>query len=465
MSEAALEDANKGYYLEKDDTVNNDPHGEIFDFNLNSVYVEPTVGNYYYINLTGFSLDPNGDELKLVWKNPGGSDDNIANGADVIVDRIEWGNHKNNISTTNPPDDREYDNTTLLDCPGSLISGQSFRRNPNGTDTDNCQSDFDPLPRTPRPAGIPPPKSKPGAPTQLRVHRGPWNAIGGPDDLVLSWISPTWNWDNLTKNIVYYDTDISNGFQYTSFRIVDPNSTFEGDADWCLLPGYHLDGNDYAFIIHTTGDTVASYENMTGTNVGYKYGITLTSAINRIWVSIPYHSDYDFASDITTDSFPDGEAVTAVERWNYTKQDYDSRLWFGMWVNDFDIEPGDAIHLSINPLGSALPYTWKIVGAHDPDFQFELIENSGPLTDYKMLSLPYHRTYQMASDITAEFPDKTKISVVGHYNYTIPKWEARRYAVVGWFDDFSILPSPTDVVYFYVTSPASYYWTPQVEAF
>ena len=462
LDEAMLEHGTHGYYIQKDDTVNNDPIGDEFHFSANQAYVERLGGtNYYYINLTGFSLDPNGDELKLVWKNPGDTSDNIADGYDVIVDRVEWGNHANNISTTTPPDDREYDNTTLLDCPGSLIAGQSFRRFPNGTDTDNCQSDFDPLPMTGRPAAI---KilDYPGAPTDLRVHRGPWNTIGNADDLVLSWISPTWKWANLTKNIVYYDTDISDGFQYTNYHMFSPNSTFGGDADWCRLPGYHLDGNDYCFIVHTTGDTVGSYENMTDSNVGYKQNIVLDSTMGILWVSIPYFSDYDFASDITNDGFPDGSIISAVRKWDYLTQTYLTRSYFMGWIGDFDIIPGDAIYVFVT---TSVSFTWKIVGAHDPALNFALLENVGT-TDFMMLSLPYHRTYQKASDISSDFTQNQQIDIVGQYNYTTGYWDTWYWSFIkfAWDGfDFTIFDSPADAILFEVkkTAPA-YTWQPTV---
>jgi hypothetical protein len=58
---------------------------------------------------------------------------------------------------------------------------------------------------------------------------------------------------------------------------------------------------------------IQSHADKTGTKVGYKYGIELTSSISRIWISIPFHSDYDYASDIaavTDVEFTDGSIIT-----------------------------------------------------------------------------------------------------------------------------------------------------------
>jgi hypothetical protein len=474
LNETMLEDATHGYYLQVDDTTNNDPYGPIFDFNVSAADVVSTPNNYYYINLTTLSLDSSADELKLVWKNPvnwlgAPTSHNIANGSDVIVDRIEWGNHINNISTTTPPDDREYDNTTLLDCPGLLISDQSYIRWPvNGTDTDNCFSDFSRQPATERPPTGPIiPPDTPGAPTELRVHKGGGAWGGAADDLVLYWKAPTWKWDKLVKNIAYYDDDLSNGFQYTTYFMFDPNSAGPGLDDWCILTGFLGDGNNYTFIVHTTGNTVGVNENMTGTNVGYKFGITLENWMTGIWVSIPYHSDYDFAADLTDDSFPNNDHITAVEKWNYATQGYESRLWmFGMWNFDFDIIPGDAIRLSVNTGSPFLPYTWKIVGAHNPGLQFDLVVNPAT-TDYMMVSLPYHRTYQNLTHVTNDFTANNQIDIVGNYNYITGEWDLRFWhpVLLEWVDDFDIYASPADAILFEVTAPASYFWTPQVQAF
>lgn len=334
----------------------------------------------------------------------------------------------------------------------------------NGTDTDDCSADFKLLNTA---TGRPPtgpiiPPETPGAPTELRVHKGGGAWGGAADDLVLYWKAPIWKWEKLVKNIVYYDSDISNGFQYTSYIMFDPNSAGPGLDDWCILTGFLADANNYAFIVHTTGNTVGVNENMTGTNVGYKQNIILDSTMDFVWISIPYHSDYDWASDITDDGFPNDNIISSVRRWNYTTQKYEARAYiFGAWGGDFDIEPGDAILIFVT---TAVPSTWKIVGAYDPDLQFELIVNP-TTTDFKMISLPYHRTYQNATHITNEFPDGTKIDVVGQYNYTTQRWDTRLYSLIwGWTGDYDIYSSPADAVLFKVTSPASYYWQPQVMA-
>lgn len=474
LDEAKLEDATHGYYLQKDDNVTHTTNGDTFEFSdwPNDVV---QAGNYFYINLnasSGFELDKAEDELKLVWKNPvnwggGATEDNIANGTDVIVDRVEWGNYENWIDPLTPPDNRDYDNTTLLDYDGPMGSaGQSLNRSSPGVDTDNCAADFV-LESVAAPRPVPPkPEGTPGSPTDLRVHKGggPWG--GTATDLVLTWTAPIVDYEKLAKNIVYYDTDLSDGFQYSNYLEFTPNSGAAGDLDWCVLPNFLADANNYVLRVNTTGLTKGSYENLTGTNVGYKTSIVLDSSIIRIWISIPYLSDYDYASDITDDSFPNNDVITAVERWNYSTQNYDSRLWqFGTWMGNFDIEPGDAISVSINPVGPGLPYTWKIVGAYDPNFEFEFIRNVGT-TDFKMGSLPYHRTYQMASDVTAEFT-WDKVYEIAQYNYVTLRWDERVWSPGAgqYIGEFAIYPSPADAMLFQITASTTFYWKPQVMTF
>jgi hypothetical protein len=310
----------------------------------------------------------------------------------------------------------------------------------------------------------------PGSPTDLRVHKGggAWGGTGA--DLRLYWMAPSLNYAYLTYNIVYYDMDISDGFQYSSYIMFEPNATGQGTQDWCELPGWLADGNNYVFRVNTTNVSKGSYENMIGTNVGYKYGITLTSAISRIWISIPYFSDYDYVSDIAADSgaeFTDGSIITAVHRWNYSTQRYDSRLYIGTWdlTLDYDIDPGDALFISVNT-GGALPYTWNIVGAYDPTLVFDLLENVGK-TSYKMMSLPYHMSYVMASDITVEFPTNDNIDQVGQYNYMTQNWDIRAWNIIAgdWSGEYTIYSPPINTVMFNVRASVMYPWQPDVMAF
>lgn len=157
------------YYLQKDDNVTHSTEGEKFDFLTHVNDIIDIGEGYYYVNLTSDLKLNDTDELKLVWKNPYNPNTNPAltgpgNGTDIVIDRVEWGNYTNYINPITPPDDRDYDNTTLLDfinTPSLYGSGASMIRTDdkfssgysgNGTDTDNCFADFKVLGEsTPRP--------------------------------------------------------------------------------------------------------------------------------------------------------------------------------------------------------------------------------------------------------------------------------------------------------------------------
>jgi hypothetical protein len=471
LNEAALEDAAKGYYLQVDDSVGHDPDGDIFDFNL---YPDDVIAfgapNYYYINVSKHAtmdLSPD-DELKLVWKNPGGGD-NIANGTDVIVDRVEWGNHNNYFSGPDPLV-QDYDNTTLSNIQGTPGLGWSFRLTTNGTDTDNPAGDFSVLPATPWPP-VSGGGAMPGAPSNLRVHKS------GTNDLLLDWDAPSINYPNLVSNIVYYDMDLSDGFQYTSYEVFPTTNPGAGNTDSATLSGYLADGNNYAFIVHTTGDATQGgpNENPTNTNVGYKYVETLLAnalpQTSQKFISVPYFSDWTAASDISGSGteFTDGSIISAVLKWNYATQLYDKRTWvgapFNVWNDDFPINPGDSIAVGII---TSSPYEWKIVGAYDDTLDFTFDANTAPLTSQMFTSIPYHSSYTMASDIAGpgkEFTDGSIITAILQWNYATQLYDKRTWVGAPfnvWSDDFTIESAPGGHLAFGIFTTSPYLWTPQV---
>ena len=99
-------------------------------------------GECLYIDLGGHDLDTVGGELKIAWHS---GDPLLAGGnARIVMDRVEWGNQ--------PLAGR---NTTMPDFLDEIGPGESMKREPNGTDTDDCLRDFTHLPRcTPRPMAM-----------------------------------------------------------------------------------------------------------------------------------------------------------------------------------------------------------------------------------------------------------------------------------------------------------------------
>ncbi|UCG70582.1 MAG: hypothetical protein JSV09_06070 [Thermoplasmata archaeon] len=474
LTEAMVEDATHGYYIQKDDPTGHTPNGPIFHFSDDPSKVVK-VGAYFYINLTSNWLDVSADEIKLVWKNPtnhGGTPtaDNIANGTDVIVDRVEWGNHIN-------LNDSDYDNTTMVDVTDLPPLGESLIRIAPGSDTDDCFVDFtiNPTP-TVRPAVVED-VGTPGAPTDLWVHKGGGAWGGTADDLVLNWTAPSVNWDNLELNIVYYDMDITDGFQYSNFIYFEPNSTTSGGPDWCILPGWLTDANKYFFIVRTTNDSSSQegglYENMTGTNIGYKSWIQLLKnpdpQTSQLVVSLPYFCDWTKASDIVGPGkeFTNSNIIAIISKWNYATQKFSSLSYnpiSGQWVGtDFDINQGDAIVLGVT---ASSPFQWNIVGSYDETFEFELLKNPDPLTSQMGISLPYHKSYMKLSDVPGtDFTDNTRVSIISQWNYTIQKFDSLSYNPISgqWVGkDAMLFASPGDHLFLGVTASTPYYWKPDV---
>jgi hypothetical protein len=299
--------------------------------------------------------------------------------------------------------------------------------------------------------------------------------------LVLNWTSPTINHSHIKYNIVYYDTDLSNGFQYTDYMYFAPNSTNPGDPDWCILEGFLADSNDYAFIVRTTNNTVGNNENETGTNVGYKYVMDLQKnpgpGTQFKWISLPYFCDYTKFSDIVGPGkeFTDNTNIDTLVKWNFTSQKYDKAQWVPFplpahWEMKYDyaINPGDSLGVIIT---TDVLHEWKIVGSHDDTFEVIFEKNPGPGTQFKTASLPYHKTYQLFSDIVGpgkDFVDNTVIDTMVQWNFT-----AQRYDKAQWVPfplpahwemkwDYTINLSPGDALGFIVTTAAAVPWTPQV---
>lgn len=480
LSEGALEHVNKGYYLQKDDPTGHSPNGAIWNFNTSADdVIRYGTSNYYYINLTDpgtFSLNSQ-DELKLVWKNPpnwGGAEsaDKIANNTDVVVDRVEWGDYHN-------LDPMDYDNTSLADTLLIPLDGESLNRTSAGGDTDNCAVDFEiESPAMARAVSGAPPPAMPGSPFDLRVHKGGGAWGGAAGDLVLYWKAPSVDWDNLAMNIVYYDMDLTDGFQYANWIMFAPNSSVSGGDDWCYLPGWLANSNNYGFVVRTTGDTQGTAnENLIGTNIGYKYVMVLEknpTGQQFKWISLPYFCDYATASDIagTGGEFTDNLVIDTLVRWNYNTQRYDRWVWTlapppPKWDgDDFTINPGDSLGVIIT---TAAPVEWKIVGSYDDTLEFALIKNPTGQS-FMTLSLPYHKAYVYPSDIAgtgSEFTDNSIIDTIVQWNFTTQRYDRWFWILAppppkwGGFD-FEINPSPGEALGFIITASASYPYKPEV---
>ncbi len=117
------------YYLEKND-------GQIHDGTRIDLTGETSLAGYLYVDLGSADyLDPDGDEIKLVWENPNSTGAPFA-GRDVVVDRVEFNGSWNGTHYGEP------DNTIMPDA-YAPYEGYEIHRYPlPGSDTNDCMYDF-----------------------------------------------------------------------------------------------------------------------------------------------------------------------------------------------------------------------------------------------------------------------------------------------------------------------------------
>jgi len=132
------------YYLQKTTTTPNGPRHPL----TGALPLMLPPGGLSYVNLTswdvgGTELINTGDNLKLVWDNPGGTG---FGGSDIIIDRVEY-NQTGGPGTLNT----EPQNTLMIDAPAPGL-GQEIRRDPVSCGDTNQGPDFTVFtPATPRP--------------------------------------------------------------------------------------------------------------------------------------------------------------------------------------------------------------------------------------------------------------------------------------------------------------------------
>ncbi|MFQ6128296.1 MAG: hypothetical protein ACE5QW_05290, partial [Thermoplasmata archaeon] len=118
------------YYLEKND-------GQLQNLGTR-IYLSGTISDteYFYVDLGAIDrLNTTGDELKLVWENPGGPGTPFG-GMDVVVDRVEFNASAGGTHYGEP------DNTIMADAPAPGLGFEIHRQPSAGDDTNDCSVDF-----------------------------------------------------------------------------------------------------------------------------------------------------------------------------------------------------------------------------------------------------------------------------------------------------------------------------------
>ncbi|MEE9489479.1 MAG: hypothetical protein V3V91_03465, partial [Thermoplasmata archaeon] len=119
----------RDYYLEKND-------GQIHGGTRIDLSGETSLAGYLYVDLGSADyLDPDGDEIKLVWDNPNATGAPFA-GRDVVVDRVEFNGSWNGTHYGEP------DNTIMPDAYAPYWGYEIHRYPLPGSDTNDCMYDF-----------------------------------------------------------------------------------------------------------------------------------------------------------------------------------------------------------------------------------------------------------------------------------------------------------------------------------
>ncbi|RKX68590.1 hypothetical protein DRP53_10435 [candidate division WOR-3 bacterium] len=209
----------------------------------------------------------------------------------------------------------------------------------------------------------------------------------------------------ITWNAVTIDTagNTENVYYYVVYRDTAPDFVPEYDDSIGFTvydettytdPGAVDSVNNFYYLIKA----VDQFLNRSGpSNMGYKFRQLLYENPDRTdknWVSLPFRVPYDSASDFYSDI---GTGVCqGVTKRDPETQAYTTCIYLGgIWLNNFEIDPGQMYEISVNADTAV-----RITGAHDPDLSVPLYENPDR-TDKNWISIPYNADYDSASDIYA----------------------------------------------------------------
>ncbi|MFQ5909568.1 MAG: PKD domain-containing protein [Thermoplasmata archaeon] len=202
--------AMNGFYLEKND-------GQIHGGTRIDLFGETSQAGYLYVDLGSTDyLNVTGDELKLVWDNPGGMGAPFA-GREVVVDRIEFNASWNGTHYGEP------DNTIMPDAIAPYIGYEIHRHPLPGSDTNDCAYDFVMGVETGRAMKLPP------------------VADAGVHKVVFMWEMVTFDGSGS------YDPD---GFIVDYFWDFDDGST----ASWTVVNHTYLEAGEYYVTLTVTDD-------------------------------------------------------------------------------------------------------------------------------------------------------------------------------------------------------------------
>ena len=285
--------------------------------------------------------------------------------------------------------------------------------------------------------------SGPSAPGGLEVVRLP------PNDLLITWRTVP----GATSYNLYHAISRSSPWPW---GVLAPDYS----SNAYIHPGALSDGATHCYIVRAKfGPTLESGNSTMGCKVPLSF---IFSALRTsvYWISLPYRTIYQRASDISTELGPANQRIDVVGKWDAPTQR--TLLWFyfrGRWQGtDFPIGPGDGIFLSARST-----FQWAVNGTDRSvprTFTF-----SASRANINWMSLPFTGVYGRARDVVLDIEGSTgpgantRIIEVAKWNGTSQSLQVFRWSASGWTGtDFTLAPGEG----IYLTVVSTFTWTPRL---
>ncbi|MBN2621125.1 T9SS type A sorting domain-containing protein [candidate division WOR-3 bacterium] len=221
------------------------------------------------------------------------------------------------------------------------------------------------------------------------------------NDAVLTWNKITTdtlgNPETMYYYVVYRSTDPAfiPGNSDSIGITLQPDTTYtDAGANSIVVPSYY-------YLVKAV-DVAGNLSKKS--NMGYKFNKVFNenagATSDRNWVSLPWHSEYATASELTDDLSPAGEALLKITNLK-DDQTFESLIyhpvlkWYG---TDFTIDTGTAYEMI-----GAKDSTLVVAGSNNPDGLVVLNENTGSVGDRNWVAIPYNVAYSTIGDVTDEY--------------------------------------------------------------
>ena len=279
-------------------------------------------------------------------------------------------------------------------------------------------------------------------------------AKNGADDLDLTWTNPTASdfWD------IYQSSD--------KYNVVLPGNLIatvpDGTGTYTNLTA-QSDGYNWFYLVIGRGSDASEsgYSTMVYKIVNTLYSNDPASGVPNVnFVSLPWDTSYypnsfSIIADIEGSTAATGNGVpwniTAVQRWAATSYGFASTSSYSPgpfppegWTNNYVLNPGDGIALTLTDHGAPYPSTWDwvMIGSDVVD-TFTLYSNdpASGVPNVNFVSIPITADYPDSFSIIADIEGSTAATGNGvPWNITaVQRWDATSY---GFASTSSYSPGP-----------------------